>query len=118
MADQQGFLKSFVCAIQGLRAALKEQRNLKIQLLVALVVINAGFYCELQRWEWCAVFICIGLVVGFEMMNSAIESLVDLVTREHNPLAGKAKDIAAAAVLVVSIAALIVGCVIFSQYLF
>ena len=112
-----GFLKSFIYATQGLRAAFKDQRNLKIQLLVALLVINAGFFFRIESWEWCVILICIGLVIGFELMNSAIESLVDLVTRERNPLAGKVKDIAAGAVLVVSISALIVGLIIFRKYI-
>jgi len=111
------FFKSFVWAINGLITGLAEQRNMKVQAVIGLITIVAGWYFHIPAFEWCVVVFAIALVVGFELMNSAVENLVDLVTLEHKPLAGKIKDMAAGAVLVVSIGAGIVGILIFSKYL-
>ena len=110
------FIKSFLYAFKGIRASLEEQRNLKVQSLVAIVTTGAGFYFGITSIEWCFVLIMIGTVIGLEMINTAIEDLVDLVTTEWKPLAGKIKDMAAGAVLVVSIIAVIVGVIIFRKY--
>jgi diacylglycerol kinase len=108
---------SFGYAIKGILVAFKEQRNLKVHTAIAIIVIVAGFYFSVQSWEWVVLLLCIGIVISLELMNSAIENLVDLVTQERKPLAGKVKDIAAGAVLVVSIAALIIGVIIFLPHL-
>jgi diacylglycerol kinase len=110
------FIKSFFYAFKGIRASLEEQRNLKVQSLVALITIGAGFYFEISSIEWCLVLMMIGIVIGLEMLNTAIEDLVDLVTTEWKPLAGKVKDMAAGAVLIASIIAVIVGLIIFRKY--
>ena len=110
------FFKSFVYAINGIWSGVTDQLNLKVQLGVALVVISAGFYYDITPVEWCVILLCIGLVLGLEMMNSAIESLVDLVTLERNPLAGKIKDIAAGAVLLVSLISVVIGVIVFRKY--
>lgn len=112
----KGFLRSFLYALQGLRASFSEQRNLKVQTLVALITVGAGFYFSITSTEWCIILLTIGLVLGLEMINTSIESLVDLVTLERKPLAGKIKDIAAGAVLAASVMALIIGVIIFRKY--
>ena len=111
------FFKSFVYALKGIRAAWVDQRNLKVQSLIAFAVVAAGIYLEITRIEWCLVLFAIGLVMALEMVNSSIESLVDLVTRERNELAGKVKDIAAGAVLFASVMAVIIGILVFEKYL-
>lgn len=111
------FLKSLGHAINGIWSGIADQRNLKVQMAIAAIVIGAGFYLGITTTEWCIILICIALVVGLEMINSAIENLVDLVTLERNPLAGRIKDIAAGAVLMVSIIAVIIGIIIFRKYL-
>jgi len=111
-------IKSFGYAYQGLIAAIKDQINLRIHLGVAVMVVIAGFYFRLTTMEWALILIATGLVISLELINTAIENLVDLVTLERKPLAGKIKDIAAAAVLVSSVVALVVGLVIFSKYIF
>ena len=113
----KSFLSSVKNAIHGIWAGISDQRNLKVQIAIALIVIGAGFFLRITSYEWCMVLICMGLVIGLEMINSAIENLVDLVTLERKPLAGKIKDIAAGAVLFVSIISLIVGVIIFRKYL-
>src|SRR5688500_14374629 len=95
-------LKSFTYAFQGFKTAFLEQRNMKIHAAATLVVIALGFYFKVSSFDWMILLILIALVIAFELMNSALENLTNLVTKEHHPLAGKAKDMAAAAVLVVS----------------
>ena len=111
------FLRSFLYALQGIIASFSDQRNLKVQFAVALITIGAGFYFDITSVEWCVILLTIAMVISLEMMNSAIENVVDLITREVNPLAGKAKDIAAGAVLFASIVAIIVGVLVFKKYL-
>ncbi len=111
------FVKSFKFAIQGIRSGIGDQPNLKILIGIAVAVIGAGFYFRITSIEWCIVLLCIGLVTGMEMINSAIESLVDLVTRERMPLAGRIKDIAAGAVLLVAIISSVIGIIIFGKYI-
>jgi diacylglycerol kinase len=111
------FIRSFGYAIRGIVAAVREQRNIKILLSIALLVVIAGFYFQVTRTEWCILLLCIGVVTGGEMLNSSIENLVDLVTRERMPLAGKIKDIAAGAVLLLSLMSLIIGAIIFLPYI-
>jgi len=113
----KSFFKSFIYALQGIWSGIADQRNLKFQLTVAVVVVGAGFYVSITALEWCIILICIALVIGLELVNTAIENLVDLVTMERNPLAGKIKDIAAGAVLTVSVISLIIGLIIFRKYL-
>ena len=110
------FIKSFVYAMNGIWSGVADQLNLKVQIGVALFVVAAGFYYHITPMEWCVILLCIGLVLGLEMMNSAIESLVDLVTLERNPLAGRIKDIAAGAVLLVSFISVVIGVIVFRKY--
>lgn len=112
----KSFLKSFGYAIQGIWSGVADQVNLKVQIGVALIVVGACFYFDIHPLEWCIILLCIGVVLGLEMMNSAIESLVDLVTLERKPLAGKIKDIAAGAVLIMSITSVVIGIIIFRKY--
>lgn len=113
----RNFFRSFLFAIKGIIASLDEQRNLKVQSLIAVLTIGACFYFDITAIEWCLIILAIGLVIGLEMINTAIEDLVDLVTTEWKPLAGKIKDMAAGAVLIASIAAVVIGIIIFRKYL-
>jgi diacylglycerol kinase len=113
----KNFFKSFLFAIKGVIASFEEQRNLKVQILVAMLTIGASFYFAITATEWCLVIFSIGLVISLEMFNTAIEDLVDLVTSEWKPLAGKVKDMAAGAVLIASVMAVIIGVIIFRKYL-
>lgn len=111
-------IKSIGYAFNGLRVAIKEQMNLRIHFSVALGVIAAGLYFQITATEWILSLMMVGVVISLELVNSSIENLTDLVTKEQNPLAGKVKDIAASAVLFASIIALIVGFIIFAKYIF
>jgi diacylglycerol kinase len=111
-------LKSFGYAIKGMYIALKEQQNMRIHLLAILVVTLAGIYLGLSAIEWGIIALTMGLVISTEMMNSAIESLVDLISPEYNEKAGKIKDVAAGAVLVAAIIATVVAIYIFGNKIF
>lgn len=113
----KSLFKSFIYALHGIWSGVADQRNLKFQIAIAVVVIGAGFYVSITPLEWCIILLCIALVIGLELVNTALENLVDLVTIERNPLAGKIKDIAAGAVLTVSVISLIIGIIIFRKYL-
>lgn len=112
--QRQTVFSSFRNAIRGLGTAFKEERNLPFDCLFALVPVVLGFAFGVSLSEWLAIIVCIGLVVGMELMNTALESIVDLASPEMHHLAGRAKDCAAAACLVASASALIVGIVIFA----
>lgn len=111
-------IKSFRYAFAGLVVAIKEQVNLRIHVATALLVIAAGFYFQITPGEWAVILFSMALVISLELVNTSIENLTDLVTLERKPLAGKVKDIAAAAVMVSCIAAMIIGLVVFSKYIF
>ena len=111
------FLKSFLYAFRGIWLAFSEQPNLKIHFGVALVVVAAGFYLGITEGEWLAIVLAIGLVMTTELVNTSIEHIVNLVSPQHLPLAGKIKDIAAGAVLVAAITSGVIGFIIFGRYL-
>ncbi|HRG03383.1 MAG: diacylglycerol kinase family protein [Paludibacteraceae bacterium] len=106
-------LKSFVFAWQGIKAVFSSEQNMKIHVAVAITVIFFGFVFSISSAEWISVVICIGLVFSAEMFNTAFETLVDKVSPDKDPLAGKTKDIAAGAVLLAAIISVVVGIIIF-----
>lgn len=111
------FIRSFCYAGRGVILVIASERNMRIHLLAAAAVIACGIYFNITVTEWCLAVICIGMVMAAEALNSSIESLTDLVKPEHHPLAGKIKDAAAGAVLLIAIAAAISGILIFWKYL-
>lgn len=111
------FIKSFFYAGRGILSTIASERNMRIHVVAAVLVISLGFYFHITDIEWCLILICTGMVMAAEAFNSAIESLTDLVKPEQHPQAGKIKDAAAGAVLLASVAAAAVGVVIFWKYL-
>ncbi len=107
------FKSSLRNALNGLKAAFYEQRNLRIQAAVAVLTVLMGIWLKITRMEWAIVFTCIGLVMGLELLNSAIEVLLDKIHPEKDVAIGKAKDIAAGAVLLASVCSVIAGFWIF-----
>ncbi len=112
------FIKGFQFAINGIFVAFKEQLNLKVHAGAASLIILAAIFFKITSLEWIILVIAITSVITFELINTAIEYVVDLVSPQQNPIAGKIKDIAAGAVLVASIGALVIGFLIFSKYIF
>ena len=110
------FIRSFIVAFRGFIMAVKEERNMKIHLGGAFLVVLLGFYFNIDQNDWLLLLITIGLVIGTELLNTAVENLTDLVSPERQALAGKVKDIAAAAVLFVSFISVIIGFIIFAKY--
>jgi diacylglycerol kinase len=108
---------SFGFAFQGIVALLRTQANARIHFVATLAVIAAGCSFAITRMEWCAIAAAVGLVWTAEGLNTAIECVVDLVSPEMHPLAGRAKDIAAGAVLVAALIAAIIGALVFAPYL-
>lgn len=107
------FFKAFDYAWSGILYGVKAERNLKFHLVAAVTVSVAGLFTRLSVKEWCIVLLLIGGMLALEMMNAAIERVVDLITLEINPLAKQAKDLAAGAVLVYAIISVVIGFIIF-----
>lgn len=105
--------KSFGYATRGIVTAVKGERNLKLHLVAALTVMALGLLLQLVIWEWVAILFCCALVLATELMNTAVETVVDLVSPDYNELAGRAKDIAAAAVWITAIFAAVIGTLVF-----
>jgi undecaprenol kinase len=107
------FLQSLRHAANGVRLALNTQRNMRTHAVVALLVVVAGFVLPTTRDEWIVLVLTIGFVFQAELMNTALEAVVDKASPEIHPLAKAAKDCAAAAVLVAAGTAVVVGAMIF-----
>ena len=107
-------IASLEFAIIGILTAIKEERNMRKHAVTALLVVLAGFIFQVSRIEWLFLLLSIFLVVAFEIINSAIENVVDLASHYHfSMLAKNAKDMAAGAVLVISGFAFVTGLIIF-----
>jgi diacylglycerol kinase (ATP) len=109
-------LGSFRPACSGWRRLVAEP-NMRIHLGIATLVVGAGLVLEVSRLEWIALLLCIGLVLGLEALNSALEDLADAVHPGQHPLVGRAKDRAAAAVLVAALVSVAVGVLVFGPKL-
>lgn len=107
------YIKSFFHALDGIRYAIIYEHNMIIIVLAIIVVTIAGFYFNLSDYEWLFCIIMFGMVSGSEMINTAIEAVVDLETIKEHPLAKIAKDTASSATLLFSITAFIGALVIF-----
>lgn len=104
---------SFKYAVQGLISSFKTEKNMKIHILIMFLVILAGWWLKISKIEWIVCIILFGIVISAELVNTAIETIVDMITPYRNKEAKLAKDIAAASVLVVAISAAVVGLMIF-----
>ena len=109
--------RSFVFAFRGIGTLLRTQTNARLHLVATVVVVGAGFGFEIARAEWLAIVGAIGLVWMAEGVNTAIEAVVDLASSEQHPLAARAKDVAAGAVLLAAIAAAVIGLLVFGPRL-
>ncbi len=109
--------RSFIYAGRGVAYLVRTQHNAWIHLVAATTVIAAAAWCHLDRWEWVWLILAIALVLAAEAMNSAIEALADAVSPEFNEGVGRAKDVAAAAVLILAVAAALIGALVFLPHL-
>lgn len=106
-------LKSFRHAGRGIYHYFREEHNVWIHTLVTVIVVITGVLLNITSFEWCLIIFAIGLVFIAEIINTAIELLVDLISPEYNKLAGLIKDIAAGTVLIAAITSAIIGLIIF-----
>ena len=109
------FLRSFSYALKGIVSALK-QRNMKIIFGCAVLTIFTAAFLKVTTSDWSILLVCIGLVISLEMMNCAVEGIVDIVHPHHGEKAGRIKDISAGAVLVFSVISLVIGILILGKY--
>ncbi|WKY46480.1 diacylglycerol kinase family protein [Eubacteriaceae bacterium ES3] len=110
--------KSFLFATRGIFYTLKTQQNMRIHFIVGALAVTAGFVFKISAPEWLALIIVICFVLILEILNTAIETLVDLYTEEYHHLAKVAKDTAAGAVLVAAVMSVCVGLIIFAPKIF
>ena len=107
--------RKFLNAFRGLMVMIKEEKSLWVHFLTTVIVIIMGILSNLDLSSWIAIVFSIALVISFEIMNTAIEYLVDIVSFEFNVKAKKIKDVAATATLIVTIAAMIIGVLVFGH---
>lgn len=106
-------IRSFKYAISGLRALLIQEHNSRIHFTAAILAVAMGFILHISLVEWSILIGIIALVVVVEILNSAIERLADHVSPQYSPVIKMVKDYCAAAVLIASLAAVVIGVIIF-----
>jgi diacylglycerol kinase len=111
--SQQSLLKSFANAFAGMAYFFVNDRNGKIHLAISAMVIVASITLQVSAIEWMIVLLCIALVIGLEMLNSALEKLCDLLEPNYHPTIKVIKDVCAAAVVLAAIISVIIGIIIF-----
>ena len=110
---KESFDKSLGHAIDGIEYAINHERNIKMEILAGIIVSIMGFILKITLLEWIVLVLVISMVLALELVNTAIERTVDLVTKDYNDLAKAAKDVAAGAVLIMSMFSVIIGLIIF-----
>ena len=101
--------RSVACAARGVFTLVRTEPNSQIHLVCTVITVAVGFWLHLSGQEWCCIVVAIALIWIAEGLNSALEALADHVAPEQHPLVGRAKDVAAGAVMVASVAAIIIG---------
>ncbi len=109
----ESFFKSFLYAGRGIRWVLSSQRNMRIHLAVAFIVFSAVAWFKINSSELAMVIFAVALVMVAEMINSAMERIIDIVSPDDRPLAGLAKDVAAGAVLLAAFFSVVIGLLVF-----
>lgn len=113
MSRKYSIRKSFTFAFSGLKTAIKKEPNFRIHVVFALITTFAAYYFRFNLLEWLILALAIFLVMVFELLNTTLEAVVDLVSPEVKPEAKIAKDVSAAAVLLTAIFSIIVGLILF-----
>jgi diacylglycerol kinase (ATP) len=113
--EPRSFWRSFHHAFEGIVYAARTQTNMRLHLIAGALVLAATLYLRLQRPYVIGIVITVAVVLGFELLNTAVEAIVDLLSPEVHPLAKVAKDASAGAVLIVAFTAVIVGYLTFYE---
>ena len=111
------FVRSFTFSISGLIYAYKYEQSMLVHVLATICVIAANFFFGVTAVEWLVTILAIGIVLSAELINTAIEAIVDMVTLEFHPLAKIAKDCGSAATFVLAMMAATIGCVVYIPYI-
>lgn len=118
MIKMRKLIKSFTYAFEGIVHAFRREQNFQIHTLSSVMVILLGAFLEITKIDWIILFMLIGGMLCLELINTAIERVVDLVSPDFHPLAKAAKDTSAGAVFVFAITSIIVGLFIFCPYIY
>ena len=117
----KNFLKKRVAgfgfALKGISTLFGTEVHAQIHLLAVFAVTFTGFFFKISRSEWCIITLTCTIVLSAEAFNTAIETVINLVSPGHHELAGRAKDVAAGGVLITAIGAVVVGILVFFPYL-
>lgn len=113
-----GRLKSIGFAFKGALKLMKTEHSIMVQVSLAIVMILAGFYFKISHEEWLTQTLAIGLVLGIEGVNTAVEKIADFIHPDYHERIGFIKDIAAGAVFFAAITAIAIGCIIYIPHLF
>lgn len=108
-----GRLKSVGYAFKGALKLISTEHSVMVQFSLAIIMIIAGFYFDIDRYEWMMQILAFGLVLGIESLNTAVEKIADFVHPEFHDKIGFIKDIAAGAVLFAALAAIAIGLLIY-----
>ncbi|MBI4812233.1 diacylglycerol kinase family protein [Candidatus Falkowbacteria bacterium] len=110
-------IKSFIYAFRGLVKTFREEQNFKIQVAIGALVVGAGLFLKISRLEWCIIILSIASVVLMEIANSAVERITDVLKPRIDSYVKEIKDVTAAAVMLASLVAAIIGVIIFYPHL-
>ncbi len=113
----ESFFKSQGYARNGIKLIFKNERNFRIDLVLAVLVIIAGLFFNISHTDWIALSLVISIVLVSETINSAIEALCDTVSQDFKINIKYAKDVSAGAVLVSAIVSVVTGLIVFAPYL-
>jgi diacylglycerol kinase len=111
------FFASLRYGVEGILYCIKTQRNMRVHLVIAIIVLMSAILLRIVRAEFIMVLMSISMVFICEIINTAVEKAVDTATLEYHPIAKIAKDVAAGAVLVAALSSITVGLLVFGKYL-
>lgn len=107
------FLRSLLFAFRGIKSCLLTEKNFRIQFIIGLIVVVAGFYFQISKSEWVEILLCISLVLSLEMINSGVEGICNFISPSYHDSIKRIKDITAGSVLIATIFSIIIGIFIF-----
>lgn len=109
--------KSFVYASRGISKAFREEQNLRVQSVIAIIILIVGLFFRISPIEWCLLIFIIGLVILMELANSAVERIADVLKPRIHTYVKEIKDITAAAVMISAFMSIVIGLIIFIPYI-
>ena len=117
MLDPGKLRRSFGYALQGIAYCFATQQNMRIHGIMSLLALLISAWVGIAYLEWALILLCIGWVMGLEMLNTALEATLDRISTEHHPLIGHAKDAAAGAVFLAAMTSVGVGLLVWASHL-